>query len=745
MLHLLFYSLPVQLLFFHAKRNLALLSVWVGLGLVVTGQWGRSLGLPFLFLAPEYQGQVSFASLALMGVALGSFVMSFHLTSFILGINRFPFLGFLRYPLARFCFNNSLVPVAFVALYIEELVRYQRYFEGQALGEVLWLVAGLLTGLVATILLSVVYFHYTGVDRFRRVVDRVDRRLRQNALSRYLRAQKLRNIQGGRSVLKSYLDFPFRLRRIQYNQPVGPQVLLQIFDQNQFNAIALQAVFFLFFLALGWFPGQAWLQIPAAATALLLFAFGAMLLGAAIFWLRGWALTVSALVVGGLGWFLTDDGHGARHQAFGVNYAAPWAEYTAARLHALSTEAHYRADTAATRLILDRWRQKFPPGTKPRLVLVCTSGGGQRAAVWAVRCLQVADSATQGGLMRHTQLMTGASGGMIGAAYFREVWHQAQLGRVADPYHPRFVDNIAKDRLNALVFSLVTTDLGLWQPSFAYQGRDYGRDRGQAFEEKLNADTELLLDKPLAAYRQPEAAAQVPMLLLAPTVVNDGRRLYISPQGVSYLTTAAPGLPTELRPKLGGIEFGRFFAQHGADSLRFLSALRMSATFPYITPNVTLPSQPAMQVMDAGLSDNFGVADAVRFVFVFREWLARHTSGVVLVRIRDSPREAPIPPSVSRSLLFRLFTPIEHLVANLDHLQDARNEALVGYARGWFAGELHTIDFQYGGQADGARPATPHEAPLSWRLTAKERDGIKALMQSPANQHALRDLQQLLR
>ncbi len=748
MLHLLFYSLPVQLLFFHLKRNLSLLAVWVALALVVMGLWGKTIGLPYLFLAPEYRGQVGFVSMFLTGIALGSFIMSFHLTSFVLGINRFTFLGLLRYPLLRFCFNNSFIPLVFIGLYVIEFTRYQLNFEMATAASIVGKISGLLLGSGAMIVLSMVYFHYTSLDRFQRVMDRVDRRIRQNNLSRIIRSQKLKNIQTGRYPIKSYLDFPFRLRRIQYSQPIGQSDLLQIFDQNQFNAIALQVVFFGLLTALGWFPENEWLQIPAAATSLLLFAFIMMLIGAVNFWFRGWALTLAALLVGGVGWFRTDDGHSSRHQAFGLNYQSPPAEYSIPRLRSLGTTQHYAQDTTATLQILVNWRQKFPTKPKPKLVFICTSGGGQRAAVWTVRCLQAADSATAGSLMHHAQLITGASGGMIGAAYFREVWLRAERGQISDPYSDRFIDKIAKDRLNPLVFALVANDLAFPWRTFSLNGQEYHRDRGYAFEQKLNIDTEFLLDKTVADYREPEQAAQIPMLLLAATIINDGRRLYISPQPVSYLTGTSTGPPDFRQGKITGIELGRFFQQHSADSLRFLTALRMNATFPYVTPNVILPSDPPMEVMDAGLSDNFGVLDAVQFLFVFRDWIAKNTSGVVLVRIRDSPQEINIRPAINRSLLFKLFSPIEHLVDNLDHLQDARNEAMVNYAHKWFANSIHTVDFQYSPSflmMDTTRHAPAiHQAPLSWRLTVRERDGIKEMMQTANNQRALKNLQTLL-
>jgi hypothetical protein len=257
------------------------------------------------------------------------------------------------------------------------------------------------------------------------------------------------------------------------------------------------------------------------------------------------------------------------------------------------------------------------------------------------------------------------------------------------------------------------------------------------------------LDKPLAAYRIPEQRAQIPMMIIAASVINDGRRLYFAAQPISYMNNAAPLARRTIRTRTRGIEFLRFFRHHRADSLRLTTALRMNATFPYIMPNVLLPSEPAMEVMDAGLSDNYGVNDAVQFLYVFREWIAKNTSGVIIIRIRDSPKEREIKPYQSRSLLFKLFSPIEHFLSNMYFLQDSRNDVAIELAEGWFKSDLKTIDFEYNPYYLNNNLADTlvhmRKAPLSWRLTARELDGIRAMIYSAENQSAMRKLKGYLK
>ena len=61
----------------------------------------------------------------------------------------------------------------------------------------------------------------------------------------------------------------------------------------------------------------------------------------------------------------------------------------------------------------------------------------------------------------------------------------------------------------------------------------------------------------------------------------------------------------------------------------------MSASFPYVSPAVNLPTDPPRRVVDAGYYDNYGIQVAISWLRRNRQWLARNTSGVLLVQIRD--------------------------------------------------------------------------------------------------------------
>jgi hypothetical protein len=61
----------------------------------------------------------------------------------------------------------------------------------------------------------------------------------------------------------------------------------------------------------------------------------------------------------------------------------------------------------------------------------------------------------------------------------------------------------------------------------------------------------------------------------------------------------------------------------------------MNASFPYVSPAVELPVTPRRRVVDAGYYDNYGVSIATAWLYRYRSWLREHTSGVVLIQVRD--------------------------------------------------------------------------------------------------------------
>ena len=350
--------------------------------------------------------------------------------------------------------------------------------------------------------------------------------------------------------------------------------------------------------------------------------------------------------------------------------------------------------------------------------------------------------------MKHTMLMSCVSGGALGASYFRELYLRNKLGEASDPYDEIHLDKVSDNKLNPIVFNLITNDMLLDINTCQYQGRVYRRDRGYALEEQVNQCTDAILDKPLKDYQIPELKSMIPMLLLTPTIINDRRKLFISPHQVAYMgTTLTKEKFTEESEcgKVRGVDFMRFFRGQGAPNLRFLSALRMTATYPYVLPSITLPSDPAIEVADGGIFDNFGITDAVQFIRVFQDWIEKHTSGVVLVTIRGTAKEQEVSRGALKYLPSKRNNPIDTLQNTWLNIQDIRNENLIKLADTNLGHSVEVIEFQYAAIRQGqSKYAQPKEASLKWYLTNREKQHIIQSIHTQDNQSALERLQKLL-
>lgn len=744
------YSFPIQLLLNNLRRNQVLMLSWVVLFAMITGNFGKYLGIPYLFLDPEYLNQVNFTSFFILGAALAGFTTAFHITSYINDGHRFSFVGALSKPFSKFAINNSLIPIAFFSLYLFEIITFQKNNEYTTGHELTWNVSGLIAGYLFMTLIFFVYFWLTNKDIFKYMVCRIDEKIKQSVKVTRASALKKLDIARKKQVrVDYYIDYDLRVKKVDENPFYDRATVIQVFDQNHFNLVVIEVLIFALVLLLGIFKDSELFQLPAAASFVIFLTIFVMLEGAFVYWFGGWSGTAALVLFLIVNYLVGQEFFSKKYEAFGLDYEQIPATYSVDQLRVLNDSAFIAEDRATTLQSLENWRAKFD--APPKMVFICVSGGGKRAALWALNSLQHADSLTNGELLRKSILITGASGGLIGASYFRELKLRELQGEKTNPYSAVHRQKISTDNLNPLIFSLLANDLFVGFTEFKYGGNYYRRDRAYTFEEQLNQITEGLMDKPIIAYRKAELEGIIPTVILTPTVINDGRKLYIASRPVTFMNADALNLPEYTDKKYSGADFHRLFKDQGADSLRFLSALRMNATFPYITPNTTLPTDPPVQIMDAGISDNFGVSDAVRFAFAFKEWIAENTSGIVILSIRDSPKLGKIHPKTGQTIMDDITQPISSVYNNFENFQDITSDLLIGHASSWFHGKIDRIDLQY--QAESYTPILQKmdsirqnsaRASLSWRLTTREKQGVVGAIHSETNQQQLEKLVKLL-
>lgn len=752
----IYYSFPIQLFFHHLKKNISLLLLWAILILIILQYFGTVLGIPYLFLDPEYLNEVSWKGFFLMGIAFGVFTMAFHMATYILEGAKFKFLAVIPRPFIQFCINNAIIPLVFYSIYLYSFINFQLDNEHEDKFEVFELFLGFAGGSILIYAVIFLYFGFTNKDLFVIFADSVEKRLRKTRIPRANILKRIKESKKASDKVLFYLDVRsgFEPVRTDLARFEGHQ-LLRVFDQNHLNLIIIQSVLIILILFLGFFREYPLLQIPAAMSATLLLAMIMMLVGALAFWLREWLAPVIIIVILLFNFLSKSELLNRPHTAFGMDYSVEPAVYDLENLQKLLHPDSVEKDKSNTIQILENWKSKFPTNSNPRMIFITTSGGGQRAALWTLNVLQHVEEASQGQAFNHTQLVTGASGGVVGAAFFRELYLRQQEDSSINFLDKEYLNQISSDNLNPIIFTLLVNDLLIRNQYYTYNGRRYLQDRGFAFENQLNINTKEVMDKPLNAYRVPEFESRVPMLPVTPLITNDGRKLFISPHSMSYMGISA-SRAEGLNEKSQSIDFMRFFRNQDAENLRFISALRMGATFPFITPHIQLPSVPQMETMDAGLSDNFGIQDALRFIYVFQDWIEENTSGVTLITIRDSEKFTEIDQKILPTIFQKLSTPLRNILINWDNIQTLNNEVFYNQFKESMAFEIEKIEFEYStsqflrdrGLTDsvGVVDPTAHQierASLNWRLTTREKVSIIDNIKSFQNQAALQQVKNI--
>lgn len=715
------HSFPAKLLLVQFKYNQVLLVYWVVLFGIVSGSFGKSLGIPYLFLDPIYLGEVGFLGPFILGVAIGGFAMAYNITSYILDGFRFPFLGTLPRPFSHFCLNNAIIPLVFMIYYIVQIIDFHQYASLYSFLESAKIIGGAILGFGVMQATLFVYFRLTNRDivkvlerrkvKGRREVDRV------NAF-RQLKKLKRKPIKTDRYLSLKFKWYSTRRFERRYERIS----ILGIFKQNQRNAIITELILLLLIFGIGIFQDTAVFQIPAGASLVLLMTILVMATGALSFWLRAWVVSAVILLLFIFNFYTSQFNSAYVYPAYGLDYKTEPSPYNLETINALATQEEATKSKAYWIEMLENWKAQTGEA-KPRMVFVAVSGGGQRAALWTTNAMQNVDSVMNGDLMKETFLITGASGGLIGAAFFRDLYWKGN--DTSDKVHLKEVGN---EILNPLIFTLLVNDLFFKIKKFNYAGQSYMKERGYVFEESLKENMNGMLDYTISDYRQAEYDGEIPKMLVIPLITNDGRKLYISPHPTEVFNGR-----DEQSSLVQGVDLRKLLVGHQPDSLRFLTALRMSATFPYVVPSITLPTDPPVQIADAGISDNYGIVDALSFLQLFRDWIKENTSEVVLLSIRDSRKEEELKAPEKQNIAERFFSPIQSVYKSWDKVQTIKNDQFYELVKRDFGDQLKRVELQYA-------VSDENRASLSWRLTEIEKADIIQSIMLPENQAALQKL-----
>lgn len=733
----LYHSFPVQLVLLHLKKFQVLLIFWFVLFSTVNGTFMKTFGADSLYLAPEYLGNVSMVASLFVGMAIGVFIMSWNITTFILFSRHFRFLATTSNPFLKYCINNGGIPLVFLIFYFIKAVSFERNKELMTYGEIAVLVLGFLAGLVLIIVVSLFYFFRADKNIIRRLTPVISN---PQLFKAQFKKDETRLNQSRLIKVEWYLNAMFRLKKVRDVSHYSREFIETIFSRHHFAAVVSIFIAFIVLILLGFWLDNPLFQLPAACGITLFFAILIAVSGAFSYFLQSWSIPFLIILFIFTNILYRYEIIDPSNKAYGLNYKNKEQRplYTSESLLSLCTPEKMKADKQNMISIMENWKKRQTEA-KPLMFIITTSGGGNRSATFTMNVLQHLDSLTNGQLMNKTVLITGASGGMLGASYFRELSRARAAGQPINLQDKKYQSDISNDLLNPLFTSFVARDLAAPAQRFKVGPYEYIKDRGYAFEQKLNSNTRGMLNHQLRDWADDEKNARIPLMLFNSVVTRDGRKMVISTQPMSFLMRPAYDSNHVMDAEPDAVDYQALFSKQDPLNLRMLTALRMNATFPYVLPNVWLPSDPVIDVMDAGIRDNYGQETALRFIQVFQQWIRENTSGVVLIHIRDRKTGGWEHPYESTNITELATKPMLLLEYNWFKMQEYSQNDLMGLARSMMGNYFHNFCFQYIPEKSDARAA------LNFHLTKSEKLNIAGALSNAGIQQTFTQFQQLIK
>jgi predicted acylesterase/phospholipase RssA len=363
------------------------------------------------------------------------------------------------------------------------------------------------------------------------------------------------------------------------------------------------------------------------------------------------------------------------------------------------------------------------PRRGAKVILVAANGGGIQAAAWSARVLTGIEAGCRSGgdcggrsFARSVRVISAVSGGSVGAMYFANAYgkYGAKEGELPDNDALEQVVKLAeRSSLDGVVWGLVYSDFLRTVAPYLSRVRFFRRtDRARALEFEWQRDVDL--KAMLGDWKRDARAGKRPGVVFNATVVDDGRPLLFSTIEHDQNLSVAQ-------------IFDRLY--EGYDT-PVTSAVRMSATFPYVTPAARAHRDgksdwpdAEYHVVDGGYYDNYGMAALVECLDNELEMPAVNVTELMVIRIHsmpvvNSPDRSPVK---KRGFFFQMGVPVvaldnvrgagqlSHSKVEFDLLQKRWRE------RAGRKVEIDLATFEY----------PNYDAPLSWHLTDKQKQAIE--------------------
>jgi hypothetical protein len=373
-------------------------------------------------------------------------------------------------------------------------------------------------------------------------------------------------------------------------------------------------------------------------------------------------------------------------------------------------------------------KRKNRPGSAPtpaetvcavssgRIIVVAANGGGIQAAAWAAQVLQGLKEQCGSPFLQSLRLISSVSGGSVGTACF--------LYALADPGMARNPAEAAvQSSLDEVAWGLGWTDflrsLAPWICGTLI-GRGRALETAWCFNSAKDKAQGSRMDQPLSDWNPRVASGELPAVIMNATIAETGERLLL---GTTRMTSAH----TRGRARVDAAALHRVNGEEL--DVGVVTAARLSATFPYVTPASRSDAPgPQPHIVDGGYYDNYGMSTLVEWLDEALADTATIDAGdgkpkvksVLVLQIHGAPVETDqrdARHAQYRGWFFQAVAPLMTLAAVRSAGQIAHNDIeLELLQKKWFevGVPIHNATFEF----------PDPNAPLSWHLTPRQQDAI---------------------
>jgi len=357
-----------------------------------------------------------------------------------------------------------------------------------------------------------------------------------------------------------------------------------------------------------------------------------------------------------------------------------------------------------------------------QIIVVATAGGGIQAAAWTARVLTGLQSIDPE-FGKAVRVISSVSGGSTGTFFFVNGYNpemRAPDKEALDLILQMATENSLDTVARGLVYhDFIHTLIPIWE---------LGEDRGTALEKSWVRNCEKVCEEfqansgktcpvrcamtdTLAGWAEDVKAGKRPANIFNATVVENGNRLLVSNTDI------------EKANNIGRVSVEKLL---GGKDLQALTAARISAAFPYVSPasrtEMDEPIGAKRHVVDGGYYDNYGMSSMVEWLDkAFNDKLLDKALVIQIQSFDDGPSgaEENQPGNQGRmpdsGYLSQLLAPVNTLLHIRTSAQTSHKEIEFDFLRGKWPQKIQNAPFQF----------RCGPAPLTWKLTETEKRRVR--------------------